>query len=217
MVTTTVRVLHRVAGDTTHLGPAVALAAEAVERVTGLQHGLLDAAAAADDANHRAARARHGLLLPARQLQTRAACLVVVRDDDAVVAGRARQRAAVTRLRLHVAHDAALRDLAQGQHVADRQRGLLAAEHRLAGEHALRRHHQLLHAAKLVRVTELHARQRRTAASLVLDRLHHTAHVAVALGVVQNAQLGGAKALVAVHLVHRAVALTAAQHSLAHG
>ena len=39
MVTTAVRVLYRVAGNTAHLGPAVALTAEAVERVTSLQYG----------------------------------------------------------------------------------------------------------------------------------------------------------------------------------
>eukprot|EP01084_Bolivina_argentea_P013458 25266_1 len=52
MVTTTVGMLDRVTGDTTDLGPAVALGAEAEEGVTGLEDGLLDAATAGDDADH---------------------------------------------------------------------------------------------------------------------------------------------------------------------
>lgn len=216
MVTTTVGMLNGVTGHTTHLGPAVALAAEAVVRVTGLEDGLLNTATAGDDADHGAAARGDGLLLAAGELQAGTAGLEVVRDDDAVVAAGAGDRATVTELGLDVADDATLRHLAQGQHVADGQGGLDTAVHRLAGEHTLGGNHQLLHALVLVRVAELDAGQGGTTAGLVLDGLDDTAHEAVALGVVQNAELGGAKALVAVHLVHGALTLTASQNGLTH-
>mmetsp|Transcript_68463 Transcript_68463/g.79754 ORF Transcript_68463/g.79754 Transcript_68463/m.79754 type:complete len:273 (-) Transcript_68463:6-824(-) len=216
MVTTTVGVLHGVTGHTTHLGPAVALATEAVERVTGLEDGLLNTATTGDDADHSAAGRGDGLLLAAGQLQASAARLVVVGDDDAVVTAGASKRATVARLGLDVAHDAALRDGRQGHDVANGQGGLDTAVHRLASEHTLRGNHELLDALVLVRVAELHASQGGTAASLVLNGLHNTTHEAVALGVVQNAELGGAQALVAVHLVHGTLALTAGQNGLTH-
>ncbi|EKG03588.1 hypothetical protein TCSYLVIO_005362 [Trypanosoma cruzi] len=216
MVTTTVRVLHWVAGNTTHLGPAVTLATEAVKGVTGLQHRLLNTATASNDTNHGAAVTGNGLLLPAWQLQACAASLVVVRDDDAVVARGTCYGAAVADLRLHVADDAALRDLAKRQHIANGEWCLHAAENGLSSEHALRRHHQLLHAAVLVRMPEFHAGERGTTAGLMLNRLDHTTHKTMTLGVVKNAELRGPETLVAVHLVDGPVALTAGEHSLSH-
>ena len=216
MVTTTVGMLHGVTGHTTNLGPAVALATEAVVRVTGLEDRLLDTATARDDADHSTAARGDGLLLAAGELQAGTTGLEVVGDDDAVVTAGASDRATVTELGLHVADDATLRHLAQRQDVADGQGGLDAAVHRLAGEHTLRGHHQLLDALVLVRVAELHAGQGGTTAGLVLDGLDDTAHEAVTLSVVQNAQLGGAKALVAVHLVHGTLTLTAGEDGLTH-
>eukprot|EP00796_Vickermania_ingenoplastis_P002015 gene2015-gene1671 len=119
MVTTTVRMLNGVAGNTTDLGPAVALAAEAVERVTSLKDGLLNAATTANNANHGAARAGHGLLLAAGELQAGTASLSVVRDNNAVVTGSASQGSTVTGLRLHVAHNAAIGNLPKGKNIAN--------------------------------------------------------------------------------------------------
>ena len=216
MVTTSVRMLDGVAGNTTNLGPAVALSAEAVERVTGLEDWLLDTATAANDADHRAAARRDRLLLAAGQLQAGAARLEVVRNDDAVVTRGAGERATVTGLGLDVADDATLGDGAEGQDVADGERGLLAGKDGLAGEHTFGRNEELLRAAVLVRVAELDASKWRSSPRLVLDGLHNTAHEAVALGVVENAELGGAQALVAVDLVDGALTLTAGEYGLAH-
>lgn len=57
MVTTTVGVLHRVHGHTTHLGPLVPLHLVLVVSNTSLQDGLVHAAAAGNKAHHRAATA----------------------------------------------------------------------------------------------------------------------------------------------------------------
>jgi hypothetical protein len=216
MVTTTVGVLHGVTGNTTDLGPAVALATEAVEGVTGLEDGLLNTTTTSDDADHGAALGGHRLLLAAGELQARAAGLGVVGDDDAVVTAGASEHTAVTSLGLDVAHDATLGDVAQGHHVANGHGSLGTAEHRLASEHTLGGNHELLDAAELVRVAELHACKRGTTPRLVLDALDNTAHEAVALGVVQNAELGRAEALVTMDLVHGALTLTAREDGLSH-
>lgn len=49
-----------------------------------------------------------------------------MRDNDHIVAGATRERAAVTSLGLDVAHNGTLGHLAQWQDIADRQRGLAA-------------------------------------------------------------------------------------------
>jgi hypothetical protein len=51
VVTTTVRVLNGVHGNTTDLRPRVALSLVLVERTTSLQHRLVNAAATGDNAN----------------------------------------------------------------------------------------------------------------------------------------------------------------------
>jgi hypothetical protein len=216
MVTTTVGMLHGVTGNTTDLGPAVALTAEAVEGVTGLEDGLLDTTTTGDNADHGAALGGHGLLLAAGELQAGTAGIEVVGDDDAVVTASTSEDATVTSLGLNVADDATLGDVAQGHDVADGKGGLGTAEDGLAGEHALGGNHELLHAAVLVRVAEFHAGKGGTTPGLVLDGLDDTAHETMTLGVVQNAELGGAKALVAVDLVHGTLTLTASENGLSH-
>eukprot|EP01084_Bolivina_argentea_P014421 26940_1 len=155
MVTTTVRMLDGVTGNTTNLGPAVALAAEAEEGVSGLEDGLLNATTTGDDADHGAAGGGDALLLAGRELQAGAAGLEVVGDDDAVVTGRAGEGSAVSVLGLNVADDATLGDVAEGEDVADGKGGLHAGEDGLAGEHTLGSDEELLSTAVLVGVAEL--------------------------------------------------------------
>lgn len=216
MVTTTMGMLHGVSGHTTNLGPAVALAAEAVVRVTGLEDWLLDTASTSDDADHGAAAGRDRLLLPAGELQAGAPGLGVVGDDDAVVTGCAGKGAAVAGLGLNVADDATFGDVSQWEDVSDGERGLLSAEDGLSGEHTLGCDEELLCAAVLVRVAELDAGEGCTSAGLVLDGLHDASHEAVALCVVEDAELGWAQALVAVNLVHGTLTLTASEDCLSH-
>ncbi|CCD15217.1 unnamed protein product [Trypanosoma congolense IL3000] len=216
MVTTTVWMLNGVTGHTTHLRPAVALTTETVEGVTGLEDRLLNTTAARDNADHCAAAAGDCFLLATGKLQTRATRLRVVRDDNAVVTRRARECTTVTHLRLDVADDATLRNLSEGEDVANGERRLHAADDRLTGKHPFSRDHQLLNTAVFVRVAELHTSERGTTAGLVLNGLHNTTHKTMALRVVENTQLCGSQALMAVYLVDGAVALTAGEHCLPH-
>ena len=51
MVTTTVRVLNGISGNTTNFREAVALDAEAIVRITSLEDGLFDTTTASDETN----------------------------------------------------------------------------------------------------------------------------------------------------------------------
>lgn len=70
------------------------------------------------------------------------------------------------------------------------QHTLLATVHKLTSVHALSRDEILLNLAELVRVAELNDCQRCAATGVVDDFLDDALHVAVALGVVELAELG---------------------------
>ena len=71
-------------------------------------------------------------------------------DDGRVVAGRAGERTTVTGLLLNVADNGTLRELSNGENVADIELGLLAAVDEGTGVETLRRDESLL--AELVTV-----------------------------------------------------------------
>ena len=208
--------VNRVHRDTLHNRPAVALCLVLVVRVAGLEEGLVRAAATGDNTDHRTARRAQRLLHTRGQLHTRLALVGVVADDRRVVAARTRKAAAVAGLVLDVADDRTLGHLADGQHVADRQRRVLAAVHKLARVHALRRDEGALHRRKAVRVAELHARQRRTTPGVVDDLAHHTLHVAVTLRVVDRAELRRTLPVGRVRLEDASCTTTAATDNLTH-
>lgn len=216
MVTTTVGMLDGVAGNTTNLGPAVALGAEAVVGVTGLEDGLLDTTTTTDKADHSAAAGGDGLLLAGGELEAGAAGVEVVGDQDAVVTGGLGHGATVADLGLDVADDATLGDVAEGEDVADGKGGLHAGEDGLAGEHTLGSDEELLSTAVLVGVAELDTGEGGATSGVVLDGLDDTAHEAVTLSVVTDAEAGGADALVAVDLVNGTLTLTAGENGLSH-
>lgn len=72
--------------------------------------------------------------------------------------------------------------------------------HELAGVHALGGDEELLVDLVLVRVAELHARQRGATSRVVDDLLHDALDVATALREVQATQLGGTLVAVRVRL-----------------
>ena len=106
--------------------------------------------------------------------------------------------------------------MADGQHVADAERRLAAAVDELAGEHAFGGDDQLLVRLVFVLIAELDERERRAAAWIVNDVADDAADVAVALGVVHGAQLGGAFAMLVVRLEDRAASLTLRAYAASH-
>lgn len=216
MVTSSMRMLNGVTGNTTNLGPAVALATEAVVAVTGLEDRLLDTASSSNDTDHSTAGGADRLLLARGELEAGAAGLEVVGDDGAVVSGGTGNGSTVTGLGLDVADDASLDDVSEGEDVTDGKGGLLSADDVLSSEHTLRGDEELTVALVLVGATELNTGKGGTTAGLVLDGLDDTAHESVTLGVVTDAELGGSEALVAVDLVDGSGSLTLGEDDLSH-
>jgi len=209
VVTSTVRVLNGVHGNTTHIGPAVAFDFVLVEGAAGLQHGLVATAAASADADHGAAGGLNDLFGAGRQTHARLSGVQVVRDDGRVVAGGAGHLASVSGLLLHVADDGAFGHGTQSKHVADLQLGLLATVDKLAGVHALGGDKSLLHLLELVGVTEGNAGQRCATSGVMEDLLDHALDVTVLLAIIEGSELGSSLAGSGVRLKDAAGTFTA--------
>ena len=178
-------------GNTTSLGPAVALDSELMLGTRGLEEGLVGTATASDDADHATGVAVDDLLGAGGELDTGLALVGVVADDGDVVAGGAAESAAVAGLLLDVGDDGTLGDGAEREDVADGQGGLLAGVDELAGVHALVGDEGLLVLLELVGVAEDDLGEGRTTAGVVDDVLDYAPYVTVSLGVVEGSELGG--------------------------
>lgn len=185
------RMVDGVHGNTTSLGPAVALDRELMLGTRGLEEGLVGTATAGDDADHATGVAVDDLLGAGGELDTGLALVGVVADDGDVVAGGAAESAAVAGLLLDVGDDGTLGDGAEGEDVADGQGGLLAGVDELAGVHALIGDEGLLVLLELVGVAEDDLGEGRTTAGVVDDVLDYAPYVTVSLGVVEGSELGG--------------------------
>mmetsp|Transcript_20562 Transcript_20562/g.51228 ORF Transcript_20562/g.51228 Transcript_20562/m.51228 type:complete len:223 (-) Transcript_20562:57-725(-) len=195
MVSTTVGVIHRVHRHTTHNRPAVALRLVLVVHGTSLEHGLVATPATGNLPHGATAAAGDGLLGAGGELDAGEPGVGVVRHQDAVLAGRLGQHAAVAELLLHVADDGSLGHDADGQHVANHQLRLLPAVDELTRVGALRGDEQLLLVRVALRVAEGHPGERGATAGVVDDVGHDTLDVPMALGEVRLAELGRALAL----------------------
>ena len=184
-------VIDGVHGNTTSLGPRVALDSELVLGTGSLQEGLVGTATTGDDTNHTTGSVLDDLLGTGGELDAGLALLGVVANDGNVVAGGTAERTAVTRLLLDVGDDGTLGHGGEGKNVADGQGGVLTSVDELAGVHALVGNEGLGDHLELVGVTELDLGEGSTTAGIVDDLLDDTTGVSVTLGVVEGTELRG--------------------------
>ena len=141
------------------------------------------------NADHSPDRTLHNLLRATRQLHPRLALIRVMAYDGHVIAAGAPKRATVTHLLLHVCDDGTLGYAAEREHIADGQGGVLARVDELARVHALVGDEGLLDQLVAVRMAEDDLREGGATARVVDYLLDDAADVAVALGVVESAEL----------------------------
>merc|ERR1711970_1460793 len=137
MVTTTVGMLDWVHSNTTNLRPRVSFSLVLEVSSARFEERFVDSSSTGDDADHSAIGGGNGFLRSGRQFHFGLLLVWVMRDDGGVVAGSSGEFAAVSQLLLELADDGSLRHGADGHHVADGQRRLLAAVDELARVHAL--------------------------------------------------------------------------------
>jgi len=208
VVTTTVGMLDGVLGNTTDLGPAVALDGVLVVGTARLEKGLVGTSATGDDADLGTDVGLDGLLSAGGEAKTCGALVLVVGDDDGEAAGATGEGTTVTYVGLDVADNGTLGDRGEGQDVAALKRGLLAAVDELAGVHALSSDEELGIALVAVGVQELDLGDGSTTSGVMDDVLDDAADVALLLGVVKGTKLHGALAGAGVSLEDGGLTLT---------
>jgi hypothetical protein len=184
-------VIDGVHGNTTSLGPRVALDSELVLGARSLEQGLVGTATTGDDTNHTTGGVLDDLLGTGGELDTGLAILGVVANDGNVVTGGTAERTTVTGLLLDVGDDGTLGHGGEGKDVSDGELGVLTGVDELAGVHALVGDEGLGHHLELVGVAELDLGEGSTTTGIVNDLLDNTTGVSVTLSEVESAELGG--------------------------
>jgi len=177
-------------GNTTSLGPSVALDGELMLGARSLEEGLVGSATTGDDTDHTTSAAGDDLLGTGGELDAGLALIGVVADNGDVVAGGTAERTAVTDLLLDVGDDGTLRNGGQGKNIADGESGVLAGIDELPGVHALVGNEGLGNLLEFVGAVENDPGKRSTATGVVDDLLHDTADVAMTLGEIEGSELG---------------------------
>lgn len=156
-----------------------------------LKERLVGSATTSNDTDHTTDAALDDLLGARWELDTGLALLRVVADDGNVVAGGSAERTTVTHLLLDVGDNGTLRAGAEGEDVADGERGVLAGVDELAGVHALVGDEGLGVELEAVRVTEDDLGEGSSSAGVVDDLLYDTTDVSMSLSKVERAELRG--------------------------
>lgn len=177
-------------GNTTSLGPGVALDSELVLGARSLEQGLVGTATTGDDTNHTTGGVLDDLLGTGGELDTGLAILRVVANDGNVVTGGTAKSTTVTGLLLDVGDDGTLGHGGEGKDVADGQGSVLTGVDELAGVHALVGDEGLGDHLELVGMAELDLGEGSTTAGIVDDLLHDTTGVSMTLSVVKGTELG---------------------------
>lgn len=177
MVATTEPVVHWVHGNWPDAWEDVSLGLVLVPLDTGLQDRLVDSAAASHDSDHGSALSGHGLSVSTGQSDPDLVAFLRATNNDGRGAGAASELSLVVNDALHVADNGTIRDGRQRQNVANSEGGLLADVDVLAGVHAFSGNEVLSTVLVVVRVAEENLRERRPAAWVVDDLLHHSAEV----------------------------------------
>merc|ERR1719234_960227 len=173
--------LHRVHGNTTHLGPAVPLHSVLVVGSASLEDWLVNPSTSSNTSNHGAVGRGDHLLRAGWELDPGPLGVRVVGDDGGVVAGGPGKLAAVPSLLLQVAHNDSLRHVADGHDVADGEVSLLATVHKLSSVHTFSGDEKLLLHLVAVGVPEVSPSQGSAAARVVDDLLDHSLDVTMPL------------------------------------
>lgn len=174
VVTTTVRMLDGVHGNTSNLRPAVTLDSVLVVSATSLQHRLIDTTTSGNNTDGTTAIGLDGLLGTRRKSDTSGVSLNVVGDDGGVVTGSTGKDTSVSRTLLNVGDDGTLREGLQRKTVSDLQLSLLTAVDELTSVQTLDSDEVKVVLTELVRVTELNLGERGTTSRVMDDVLDNS-------------------------------------------
>jgi hypothetical protein len=194
VVSTTVRVLHRVHGNTTSLWPRVPLDAVLVEGTSSLEQRLVDTTTACNDANSATALVLEPLLGARRETNLDTVLVDIVCHDGGVVARALGNGTTVTNLGLKVADHTTVWDALELGSVTHVESSFGSGKDKHASVHALGGDHELLVQFVLAGVVEVHLGERSATAGVVNNLLDDSLNETILLCEVQVAELGASLA-----------------------
>jgi len=216
MVTTTMRVVHRVHGNTLHVWPAVTLCLVLPVGVTSLKQRLVGTSTTSDNTNHGTAGGAESLLGTRGELDASLALLRVVTNDGGIVAASTSKVSTITGLLLNVADDRTFRHLTDGKNVTDGQSSTLAAVDELTSVETLGSDEEAANSAVTIRMTELDASKRSTTPRIVNDLTDNALHITVTFGIINRAELCRTLPVSGMSLENTTSTTTAATNDLTH-
>jgi len=181
MVTTTMRMLDGVHGNTSNTGPVSLLGLSLEVGVVGLEEGLVSSLSTGNNTNHSSAGALDGLSDARRKSDSGLLSVFGMTDDDARVTGGTCKTATVTELGLDVGDDGTLGHGVEGEDIADGEGGFGSSVNKLAGVHALDSDEILSALLVFVLVSENNFSERGTSAGVVHDVLNNSLDVSRSL------------------------------------
>lgn len=190
VVTSSVRVVYGVHGNTTGSWPAVPLDLEFVVSSSSLEHWLVDSATSCTDTDHTSGSRRDNLLGTRWELQSSLSSVWVVSDNDNIVSGCSSERTTVSHLLLNIRGDGTLWHGSERKDVSDVKGSLLSGIDELTGVHAFVCNECLGSELVLVWITEDNLGQRSTTTRVVDDVLDYSPDVTMSLGVIEGSELG---------------------------
>ena len=208
MVTTSEGMVNGVHDDGGDDGPHLPLGLEHPELLSGLQDGLFVTASAADDSDHGAGIGVDGLTNTRGQFDSGGLAILALTDDGGVGSGGSGELTSIAFLSLNVADESTFGDSADGEDVSDGELSLGAAVHILSSVHTFSSEVKLFDGLVAVRVAELNSGQGSASSRVVEDFSDDAANVAVAFGVVESSESGGADAVEGAGLVDGAFGVT---------
>lgn len=123
MVTTTVRMLDGVHGNTSHSGPVALLGVGLVVGGVGSEEGLVSSLSTGDDTDHGSAAALDGLSDSGRKSDSSLLAVLGVADHDGGDTGGAGEDTTVSPLGLNIGDDGSLGHGVDGENVANSKGG----------------------------------------------------------------------------------------------
>jgi hypothetical protein len=188
MVTTTVRMLDGVHGNTSNSGPVSLLGVSLVVGAVGSEEGLVSSLTASDDADHSSASTNNGFTDARWESDSGLLTILGVTDDDGGGAGSTGEGAAVSELGLTVSDDGTFGHHINGEDVTHGEGGFGAAVDELAGVHAFDSDEILNVLLEFVAISEDYLGEGGASAGIVHDVLDNSLDISTALSEVEGSE-----------------------------
>jgi hypothetical protein len=189
VISSSVGMLYGILGNSTNLGPAVALDGVLVVSISSLEKRLIGTSTSSDDSDLSTYEGRNSLLSSRRKTKTGGSLIIIVGYDNSKGSGSTCERTAVTDLGLNIAHNGSLRDSRKGKTVSYREGCLLSAEDVLSSVHTFGCDHELIVPLVTVSVKELNSCHRSSTTRVMDDLLDYSTDISMLLSVVDSTKL----------------------------